>query len=146
MTIICSIGTLHWLDFLYTCSYIKLAATLTKLIPQVLLNYRRKSTVGWSIEVRLLDFTGGVFSILQMFFNSYNFGKLHSKFEYYFYTIINIYYSIQMTGNQILEIQLNLGSDFFQFCSTLSFSSNTIAFIRMQDMKITLKQALKILK
>jgi cystinosin len=74
--ILCSIGTLHWLDFLYTCSYIKLAVTLTKYIPQAYLNYRRKSTSGWSIENILLDFTGGVLSMAQMMFNAYNYSEL----------------------------------------------------------------------
>jgi cystinosin len=75
MIIIASIGTVHWLDFLYACSYIKLAVTLTKYVPQAYLNYRRKSTVGWSIENILLDFTGGVLSMAQMMFNSYNYGE-----------------------------------------------------------------------
>ncbi|XP_070508513.1 cystinosin-like [Chironomus tepperi] len=78
--IICSIGTLHWLDFLYTLSYIKLAVTLTKYIPQAVLNYRRKSTVGWSIENIILDLTGGVLSMMQMFFNSYNYDDWQSNF------------------------------------------------------------------
>ena len=34
-------------------------------MPQVYLNYKRKSTEGWSIINILLDFTGGSFSILQ---------------------------------------------------------------------------------
>jgi cystinosin len=32
---------------------------------KVYLNYKRKSTVGWSITNIMLDFTGGTFSILQ---------------------------------------------------------------------------------
>ena len=39
------------------------------------MNYRRKSTVGWSIGNILLDFTGGSLSILQMFLLAYNNGK-----------------------------------------------------------------------
>lgn len=38
---------LYWLNFL---SYIKISITMVKYIPQVLLNYSRKSTVGWSIN------------------------------------------------------------------------------------------------
>jgi cystinosin len=37
-----------------------------RYIPQVILNYRRKSTIGWSIWNILLDFTGGVLSVLQL--------------------------------------------------------------------------------
>ena len=36
------------------------------------MNFRRKSTDGWSIGNVLLDFTGGALSILQMFMLSYN--------------------------------------------------------------------------
>lgn len=72
-------GVWHWLDFLNTCGYIKLAITLIKYVPQAVMNYRRKSTVGWSIGNILLDFTGGTLSMLQMILNSYNYSK-RSKF------------------------------------------------------------------
>lgn len=39
------------------------------------MNFRRKSTEGWSIGNVFLDFTGGSFSLLQMFLQSYNNGK-----------------------------------------------------------------------
>ena len=41
------------------------------------MNFRRKSTVGWSIGNILLDFTGGILSMMQMFLISYNTGMLH---------------------------------------------------------------------
>lgn len=66
------IHVLPWLDFLQYCSYVKLGITLIKYMPQAYMNYRRKSTVGWSIGNVLLDFTGGSFSILQMILISYN--------------------------------------------------------------------------
>ncbi|XP_063057237.1 cystinosin [Engraulis encrasicolus] len=65
-------GKISWLDYLYYFSYIKLAVTLIKYMPQAYMNYQRKSTEGWSIGNVLLDFTGGSFSILQMFLQSYN--------------------------------------------------------------------------
>jgi cystinosin len=37
-----------WLDYLYILSYMKIGVTLIKYIPQALLNYKRKSTLGWS--------------------------------------------------------------------------------------------------
>lgn len=40
------------------------------------MNFRRKSTIGWSIGNVLLDFTGGMLSMLQMMLNAYNYGKL----------------------------------------------------------------------
>lgn len=61
-----------WLDYLYYFSYIKLAVTLVKYVPQAYMNFRRKSTDGWSIGNVLLDFTGGSLSILQMILQSYN--------------------------------------------------------------------------
>ena len=39
------------------------------------MNFKRKSTVGWSIGNVLLDLTGGTGSIIQMFINAYNYGK-----------------------------------------------------------------------
>jgi len=56
----------NWLDFLYLLSYIKIFISLIKYIPQVLLNFRRKSTMGWSIWNILLDLTGGALSDLQL--------------------------------------------------------------------------------
>jgi len=66
------LSKLSWLQYLYFCSYVKLGITLVKYMPQAYMNYRRKSTVGWSIGNILLDFTGGSLSILQMFLISIN--------------------------------------------------------------------------
>ncbi|XP_072294644.1 cystinosin [Eucyclogobius newberryi] len=63
---------ISWLQYIYYFSYIKLAVTLVKYVPQAYMNYRRRSTVGWSIGNVLLDFTGGTLSILQMVLQSYN--------------------------------------------------------------------------
>ena len=57
---------LIFLDYLYMLSSIKLTITIIKYIPQVLLNYQRKSTVGWNIWNVLLDFSGGLLSLLQL--------------------------------------------------------------------------------
>ncbi|XP_056415163.1 cystinosin [Hyla sarda] len=65
-------GKVSWLQFLFCFSYIKLAITLMKYFPQAYMNFHRKSTEGWSIGNVLLDFTGGSFSIIQMFIQSYN--------------------------------------------------------------------------
>lgn len=63
---------LSWVQWL---GYIKIVITLTKYLPQVYLNYSRKSTVGWSIINVLLDFTGGVLSIFQIFIDGANTGQ-----------------------------------------------------------------------
>ncbi|XP_038614998.1 cystinosin [Tachyglossus aculeatus] len=65
-------GVITWLQFLFCFSYVKLAVTLVKYFPQAYMNFRRKSTEGWSIGNVLLDFTGGSFSLLQMFLQSFN--------------------------------------------------------------------------
>jgi cystinosin len=40
-------------------------------MPQVLTNYRNRSTHGWSIAQILLDFAGGILSIAQLGIDSY---------------------------------------------------------------------------
>ena len=54
------------LQVLYALSYCKMAVTVCKYLPQLLLNYRRRSTDGWPIDNILLDFTGGALSTLQL--------------------------------------------------------------------------------
>ena len=49
-------------------------------MPQAYMNFRRKSTVGWSIGNVLLDFTGGSLSMGQMIMDSYNFDDWSSFF------------------------------------------------------------------
>lgn len=43
---------------------------MVKYIPQVLTNYHRQSTEGWSIEQILLDLSGGVMSVMQLVIDS----------------------------------------------------------------------------
>ncbi|KAL9031790.1 MAG: hypothetical protein Q9196_000217 [Gyalolechia fulgens] len=59
-----------WIDVVYAVSYLKLLITVIKYIPQVQTNYRRKSTVGWSIEQILLDLVGGGLSVAQLAIDS----------------------------------------------------------------------------
>ncbi|CAD5211933.1 unnamed protein product [Bursaphelenchus okinawaensis] len=63
---------INWLQFINYLSYIKLAVTASKYLPQAILNFKRKSTVGWSIGNILLDFTGGSMDILQMILQAVN--------------------------------------------------------------------------
>ncbi|KAH8929242.1 PQ-loop-domain-containing protein [Atractiella rhizophila] len=56
----------QWLDLIYLLSYIKLYISFAKYLPQAYLNFKRKSTVGWSIHNILLDFTGGILSTAQL--------------------------------------------------------------------------------
>lgn len=55
-----------WIDVVYIFGYIKLIATFVKYIPQAWINFKRKSTRGWSIDQILFDVTGGIFSLLQL--------------------------------------------------------------------------------
>lgn len=56
-----------WIDVIYALSSIKLVVSLVKLLPQLWLNYRRRSTTGWSIINPLLDLTGGLLSLVRMY-------------------------------------------------------------------------------
>ncbi|TMS35713.1 hypothetical protein L596_003052 [Steinernema carpocapsae] len=66
------ISVFSWLQFINNLSYVKMAVTLCKYVPQAALNYRRKSTIGWSIGNVLLDFTGGTLDICQMVLQALN--------------------------------------------------------------------------
>ncbi|XP_031562974.1 cystinosin homolog [Actinia tenebrosa] len=57
---------LSWVLVLQYCGYLKLAVSFGTYTPQVWLNYHRKSTEGFHIGGVLLDFSGGVLSLLQM--------------------------------------------------------------------------------
>ncbi|KAK5795804.1 hypothetical protein VI817_005089 [Penicillium citrinum] len=59
-----------WIDVIYAFSYVKLVITVVKYVPQAWLNYKRQSTVGWSIAPMLFDFAGGVLSLAQLVLDS----------------------------------------------------------------------------
>ena len=75
-------GTLHfmpvtvpWFGSFSSVSFfgfIKVTVTTIKYIPQCYMNYRDKSTTGWSIHNVLLDFLGGSLSLLQQVLSGYN--------------------------------------------------------------------------
>ncbi|CAJ0647023.1 11085_t:CDS:2 [Entrophospora sp. SA101] len=71
MFIAVKLAFIEWIDVLYYLSYLKLLFTCIKYSPQVYFNYSRKSTHGWSIYTNILDFTGGVFSTLQILLDAY---------------------------------------------------------------------------
>ncbi|CAI2175349.1 15690_t:CDS:2 [Funneliformis geosporum] len=47
-------GINQWIDLLYYMSYVKLCLSFVKYVPQAFLNFKRKSTIGWSIHNILL--------------------------------------------------------------------------------------------
>lgn len=55
---------------MYAMTYVKLLVTVFKYVPQVVSNYRRKSTTGWSINQVLLDSAGGILSLCQLVIDS----------------------------------------------------------------------------
>lgn len=59
------------LDVAYAVSYVKLIVTLVKFTPQVIANYRNKSTRGWAIGQILLDVAGGLLSVAQQCVDSW---------------------------------------------------------------------------
>lgn len=50
--------------------YVKLMCSVTKYIPQAYANFKRQSTAGWDITQILLDFSGGILSIIQLILDS----------------------------------------------------------------------------
>jgi len=71
VAIVAAVNKIQWLWFFYYLSYVKLAISFLKYCPQVFLNFRRKSTIGWNIWNVLLDFTGGLLSVLQLLFDGW---------------------------------------------------------------------------
>ncbi|CAE6435118.1 unnamed protein product [Rhizoctonia solani] len=59
------------IDVLYHLGTFKLYVSIAKYIPQAFSNFNRKSTEGWSIGNVVLDFTGGVLSLLQLLIDSF---------------------------------------------------------------------------
>lgn len=57
---------LNWLDFIYFLSFVKVFITLSKYIPQVILNARRKTCVGWNVWNVILDFGGATLCFVQL--------------------------------------------------------------------------------
>ncbi|GAA5862658.1 hypothetical protein JCM8547_003503 [Rhodosporidiobolus lusitaniae] len=64
-------SVLEWLDLVLLLSSVKLYISFAKYVPQAVINYRRKSTEGWSVENILLDATGGVLSLAQLVLDSW---------------------------------------------------------------------------
>ncbi|CAG5098503.1 Oidioi.mRNA.OKI2018_I69.XSR.g15729.t1.cds [Oikopleura dioica] len=61
-----------WFQILLMGSYIKVGSSVIKYIPQVLLNYKRKCTLGYAIDMAILDLSGGTACYLQVIVQSVN--------------------------------------------------------------------------
>ena len=60
---------LSWIDKDYL-GPIKVVITLIKYLPQVYLNFKNSSTIGFSTTGILMDLSGGILSILQLFWDA----------------------------------------------------------------------------
>lgn len=74
---------IKWLLFLNVVSTFKLIISVCKYLPQMYLNYKRKSTEGWNIHNILLDLTGGTLSFAQLFIDCISTSIMHSIFIYF---------------------------------------------------------------
>jgi cystinosin len=52
---------------------------VVKHAPQIYINYKLKSTQGWSFSAVLLDLIGGVFSMIQLFLDASNINEVLSN-------------------------------------------------------------------
>jgi cystinosin len=68
---------LTWTGLLFVVSYFKIGISVLKYLPQVVLNYKRRSTVGWSMLNVTLDCSGGILSVLQLVLDCANTGDWH---------------------------------------------------------------------
>ncbi len=59
-----------WFFFLTFLGLVKLGCSFVKYCPQAFMNCKRRMTIGWSIGSILLDLTGGLLSVVQMFIDS----------------------------------------------------------------------------
>jgi hypothetical protein len=62
---------ISYLSWLYLLSGIKVLITFLKFLPQVLYNYERKSTKGWSMPGTIMDLMGSILSISQLILDCY---------------------------------------------------------------------------
>ena len=67
-----SVSIFSILDWFYFISFVKIGITCLKYVPQVLLNYKRKCTVGWNITACIMDITGSSLSALQLILDANN--------------------------------------------------------------------------
>ena len=59
-----------WIDFLYMMASFKLILTIFTYLPQIILNYQRRSTEGFNVWSIIFDCSGGLMSMSQLIFDS----------------------------------------------------------------------------
>ncbi|KAI9127660.1 hypothetical protein K1719_000653 [Acacia pycnantha] len=119
----------HWLWLLSILSGIQVFMTVIKYLPQAVMNFRRKSTEGWSIGNILLDFSGSIGNYSQMVIQSKdqgswanfsgNIGKLMISLVSVFYNILfmiqhYVLYRPKKVSNSETpppEVEINMSTD-----------------------------------
>jgi len=76
LCILLHIQGFRWIHFLKGMATLKILLASTGYIPQLMLNYRRKSTDGFNIWNIYLDFGGGLLSTVQIILDSVDLGDL----------------------------------------------------------------------
>jgi len=71
-------GNMRWLGYIHVFSYIKIGISLVKYAPQAYMNWRRKSTAGYSPVNMSLDFAGSTFLVLQLILLALNRSDIYS--------------------------------------------------------------------
>ena len=96
----------QFIDYLYMLSSIKLIITIVKYMPQVLLNFSRKSTAGWNVWNVLLDFAGGILSLLQLLLDALamnDFSAITGNWVKFGLSLVSIFFDvIFMTQHYVL--------------------------------------------
>lgn len=99
------------IDFM---GYEKAFITFVKYLPQLYLNWKRQSTVGWSITNILLDFTGGSFSFAQQGLDSYlagSFGPIFGNIVKFLLAAFSIIFDILFMIQHYVLYRNNRHSD-----------------------------------
>jgi cystinosin len=99
-------GVFDLLDWFYFISFVKIGVTCVKYIPQTMLNYTRKCTVGWNITGVLMDILGSLLSALQLILdcgNTHDWDGITGDFVKFALSFISLIFDfIFMTQHYIL--------------------------------------------
>lgn len=121
-----SAGYPTWIWMLDVLNFVQLLCTLVKYTPQAYFNFKRKSTVGWSIGNILCDLSGGGLNFLQQTFQAFgtadphvftsNVGKvglslISVAFDIFFVIQHYVLYRHTVTPNAHMSIQADEISD-----------------------------------
>lgn len=82
------------IGYFQTLGYFKMFSTLLKHPPQIYFNFKRKSTKGWSIEGMIMDFLGGLFSLIALLLELSINRKLHVNKAKLFLSVMSMIYDV----------------------------------------------------